>query len=223
MKTYNLTPYTELSNELIEAMIIHPTVDGLRRAGSKAAKMLRVKGTSKIPTLYYIKATRNPDIEDWTVHALVIDVNRFILMNSVTPGPGPTPPTPGTDVPSTFRWIDPIGKGSIWVDPVYEGEKNEHLIFKSSEIKYYEEGEVDPEAGNFIGLEIAADAGMLERFGETAIVTIESSISEPVQMTAAEAFAQDNKLISIVKAVLGAEYRYGARVGPAVRMPEGCS
>lgn len=114
---FRLSPYKQLTDELIDSLIIHLTVSSLRRAGSVSPKIIRIEGTRYIPTLYYIKGSQDSSKNDWSVHALQSDLSRFMLhtvqIESPTSSPTECPTIPPTPfIQSQIRW-DKVTGGNL--------------------------------------------------------------------------------------------------------------
>jgi hypothetical protein len=177
MKTYKLEPISKLTPEIIDRMIIHTGVSSLRRAASNTPCMKRIEGNEKLPTLYYLKGVIDPTVNDWNIHALIMDINKYLLMDTVSSSDDPevNPDVPIDPVVpediefvrSVIRWDGITGKTSddIWVDPYLHGENNEELRFKDSVLAYYEASEeIGRVAGHRVGVVITPDQRMLAKY-----------------------------------------------------------
>lgn len=114
MPDYKLDPIKKLTDEIIDEISIHHSVSSLRRAGSVSPCIERIKGTSDVPTLYYIKHSTDPKINDWTIHAISRDILRFLLSDfshGDTPGPEPEPVNP--KIHSLIEWDGHTGGSKI--------------------------------------------------------------------------------------------------------------
>lgn len=157
---YGVKPLDKLTKEVINKLIIHMTVSSLRRADSISPKIVRVEGNDYIPTLYYIK--KNPGKEfinapTWTIHALVSDICRFLLIGSLDIDPTPPTPTP-----------TPFYEQSIYrLDSVVVGNKatlnqDGTILSVSGTVKWDTENEPTP--GNYICLFICPTKDMLKYY-----------------------------------------------------------
>lgn len=170
MRDYQVTPLTRLTPDDIDKLILHSTISSLRRAASVTPKLIRVEGNQDIPTIYYIKGVKDPEIQDWTRHALVTDVQRYLLRNGINSDDSDESQD-STDSDDSSEDIEYTrsrivydgytGKGSIWNEPVHDGRFNEHLRFEGCNILY---GEVNGNYGYFLGIFIVADQEMVDRY-----------------------------------------------------------
>lgn len=189
MKDYQVTPLTKLTPDDIDKLILHSTISSLRRAAAVTPKLIRVEGNQEIPTIYYIKGVRDPEVQDWTKHALVVDVQRYLLRNGVSSDDSDESQDSGDSddsrddssedteyTRSRIIYDGYTGKGSIWNEPVNQGEFNEELRFAGCNIRY---NEVDGEEGYFIGVFVIADSEMVEKF-QNGIVELPDDSRLPV-------------------------------------------
>lgn len=190
MKVYNVEPIKSLTSEIIDNLIIHATLSSLRRAASVTPCVKRVDGDDKLPTLYYIKGSMNPDVQDWTIHALVMDINKYLLLSSYTDNQdnpeSPVDPDKPLFIRSTIKWDGFTGKTAdgLWVDPINAGEYNEELRF-DGEIAWYDANdELGRIAGNRVGAVITPSQEMIDAY-PNAVVYIEK---DDVTIPANEAF-----------------------------------
>jgi len=192
MRDYQVTPLTKLTTEDIDKLILHSTVSGLRRAAAVTPKLVRVEGNQDIPTIYYIKGVKDPSVDDWTMHSLVTDVQRYLLRNGVSSDDSEesADSTDSSDDSSEeheydrsrFIYDGVTGKGSIWNEPVNEGPHDEELRFAGCNIKY---GEVDGKEGYFIGVLVIATREMVEKYPNGVI-----ELPDDSHITVAEAFTE---------------------------------
>lgn len=169
---YIVKPIDKLTEDVIKSMIIHQTLSSLRRAGSVSPYIQRVEGNLSIPTLFYIKGSRNPDENDWTIHALMTDVNKFLLadyVNSEHPTEGPTEDP--TEEPTEQPTEPSFEHSSINWDPGKTGGENLQIIKDggiftfNGNIKWYPEDKaLNRSAGNRVGVVITPAKGMLEKY-----------------------------------------------------------
>lgn len=176
---YGVRPLEKLNREVINKLIIHMTISSLRRFGSTSPKIVKVDGNDKIPTLYYIKKGPGKEFKDkplWSIHALVSDICRFLLIGSLDYDP-PTPPTP----PDPDK---PFYQQSIYrLDQVVVGNKatlnqDGTILSVSGTIKWDTENEATP--GNYICLFICPTKDML-KFYPNAVISfdgVEYKLSE---------------------------------------------
>lgn len=190
MKVYKVEPIKSLTSEIIDNLVIHATLSSLRKAANVTPCVKRVDGDDKLPTLYYIKGSANPDIKDWTVHALVMDINKYLLLSSCTNNPvdpeSPVTPDKPLFIRSTIKWDGSTGKTAdgLWVDPVNAGEYNEELRF-DGEIAWYDANEeLGRIAGNRVGAVITPSQEMIDAY-PNAVVYIEK---DDITIPANEAF-----------------------------------
>jgi hypothetical protein len=165
----NFKPIEKLTAEIIDNLILHQTVSSLRRAASVSPKIIRVEATEDYPTLFYIKGSRLPSRDDWTIHALVPDVLKFLLKGTVSPDPGPEPPGPDPD-PDPDK---PEIKSNILLDQPVVGPDaianiNDGYVTITGAIKWNTEDEPNP--GNYACILVTPDPKMLEAYPD-AIVT----------------------------------------------------
>jgi len=195
MRDYQVTPLTKLTTEDIDKLILHSTISGLRRAAAVTPKLIRVEGNQDIPTIYYIKGVKDPNVDDWTQHALVTDVQRYLLRNGVSSDDSEesvdsTDSSDSSDDSSDERdykrsrliYDGFTGKGSIWNEPVNQGPFDEELRFAGCNIKY---GEIDGEDGFFLGVLIIADREMVSKYPNGII-----ELPDDSHITVAEAFTE---------------------------------
>lgn len=83
-----LEKITELTDDVVDKMIIHSTRSSIRRAAAVRPTVIvpyNKDTNSKVPTLYYI-LDHDPkeDVDFWTIHALSADVNKFSLLQNVS-------------------------------------------------------------------------------------------------------------------------------------------
>jgi hypothetical protein len=161
MKDYKVNPLTRLRSSDLDKLILHSTVSGLRRAAAVTPCMKRVEGTDKVPTIYYIKHSPNPEVYDWTMHALVVDAQRFLLRDKVDDSSyddsSDDDSSDDDPIRSKFYWDGITGKteNGVWVNPQYCGKFGEEIRFRSSDIEYYENR--FPMPGNYVGVVISAN------------------------------------------------------------------
>lgn len=166
----NFKPIEKLTVEIIDSLILHQTVSSLRRAASVSPKMIRVDATEDYPVLFYIKGSRNPDRNDWTIHALVPDVLKFLLKGSLDPTP-PGPEPPGPEPPGPDK---PTIKSNIILDQPVVGEDavadiNDGYVHITGTIKWNTEDEPNP--GNYACILITPDKQMLEAYPNAMVVS----------------------------------------------------
>lgn len=141
------TPVTELSKEFIKDLVLHQTLSSLRRAAGDSVGVrdesnkevspgvVVKEGTKKVPTVYYI--CENPlqmEPDQWTVHALISDVQKFLLLGLTEDSENPDEPTP--DAPKNMKFRIQWDEGQTGgVSPRIDGNQ---LIFEAGEIKWYE-------------------------------------------------------------------------------------
>lgn len=108
MKEFKITPITELTEEVVEQLVIHSTRSGIRRA-SAVKPFVAYPATDKVPALTYVVEDVTEEGEAiCSIHALSTDVTKFILLQSVessnnsesTEAPGDAEPVNPEDLPS---------------------------------------------------------------------------------------------------------------------------
>lgn len=92
MENVNLTPITELTLDNVNQLVIHTTRSSIRRAAA-VKPMVTYPATDKVPELHYIQNI-DPDTKEvtWSIHALSVEVSKFLLLKSIgeTPTEAPT-------------------------------------------------------------------------------------------------------------------------------------
>lgn len=107
---YSLNPYKCLTVELIDSIHIHHTVSSLRRALEMSPWIEKVDETEYVPTLYYRKGSKDPNENDWTVHALCKDLHRWELKKHIDDTPCPEPDPEPIKYQSSIDWDGFTGK-----------------------------------------------------------------------------------------------------------------
>lgn len=159
---YTITPVDKLTNDIIDSLVIHQTVSSLRRAGDISPCIIKVDGTSDIPTLYYIKGASTSST-DWTINALSSDIERYLLRYTLG---NPVVTTTTTQSPgetftsSTISWdTDKTGGSGLTVSV-----ENNVITFSGS-IAYYTDSSVcNTNSGNKVGVMITPADGMLDKY-----------------------------------------------------------
>lgn len=93
METVNLTPIKELTLDNVNQLVIHTTRSSIRRAAA-VKPMVSYPATDKVPALYYVQEI-DPETKEqsWSIHALSVEVSKFLLLKSIgedTPTEAPT-------------------------------------------------------------------------------------------------------------------------------------
>lgn len=165
---FRLSPYKQLTEELIDSLIIHLTVSSLRRAGSVSPKIVRIEGTGYIPTLYYIKGSRDPNKSDWTVHALQSDLSRFMLHTIHIELPTTPPTLPPTEPPTISP--QPVLHSKIRWDKVTGGNLQEYvdggMLILSGDISW-DDRECPP--GNYVCAIIRPHPHMIKLYPDATV------------------------------------------------------
>lgn len=169
-KEYIIKPVDKLTEDVVNSIVIHQTISSLRRAGSTSPFIQKVEGNLSIPTLYYIKGSKDPNEQDWTIHALQSDVSKFLLADYVnTENPTEEPTEEPTD-PAPFE------KSSINWDPGKTGGedlrifKDGGIIAFSGNIKWYPEDKaLNRAAGNRVGVVITPAKGMIDKYPDVKV------------------------------------------------------
>lgn len=153
-----LKPIKKLTIDIIDHIKLHPTIDGLRIAASVSPKLVRVPSTETCPTLFYIKRSKNPHKPDWSIHALVPDVLRYLLKGTVDPDdPTPSPePTPGKLIRSKILVDKPV----LGPDAITEVKNG--IVRVSGKLQWNTEDE--PVPGNYVCILINPAEEMLESY-----------------------------------------------------------
>lgn len=162
-----LTPIKKLTVDAVDNLIIHHTVDSLRRAAD-SKEMIRQNGNYTIPTLFYIN-----DGSSWSIHAMIDDLCRFLMIDMVyvpEPEPDKTP-----KIHSKIRWDGVTGGKKIksYVDG--------GIIGLSGEIEQDENGKY------MSAVEIVPDKSMIEAYpdatlqiGQDKAVPVKDAIQEGI-------------------------------------------
>lgn len=171
---------TELKESDLKNIKIHQTESQLRIALGTGRKIIPGEPTDKVPQLYYLKMTSDPGLDDWTIHALSTDMIYFLGKKSLSLNDinidsdlDPDNSSGGKDYNTLPRILqskisrDPLNVGGD--DLRIYGEGN--IIEFSGKIKWYRDNpstkKVDP--GNYVGVEITPDIGMIEKFPDVEI------------------------------------------------------
>lgn len=82
------TPITSIDADTIKLITIHDVRESLNRAiGVREYKRVESDGT--LPTLYYVKTNKNPNVFEYTVHALASDIDELALTGGIQGPQGP--------------------------------------------------------------------------------------------------------------------------------------
>lgn len=173
-KEYIIKPVDKLTEDVVNSIVIHQTISSLRRAGSTSPFIQKVEGNLSIPTLYYIKGSKDPNEQDWTIHALQSDVIKFLLADYVnTENPTEEPTEEPTEKPTDPA---PFEKSSINWDPGKTGGedlrifKDGGIIAFSGNIKWYPEDKgLNRAAGNRVGVVITPAEGMIDKYPDVKV------------------------------------------------------
>ena len=76
-----LTPLEKLSKEDIEKLQLHSVHDSIRRVAGDAPAYYYDEKTLGFPVIY-IKESNDPNVDDWSIHAVDIDVIKYLLKGS---------------------------------------------------------------------------------------------------------------------------------------------
>lgn len=165
-------PIDKLTTDIIDKLILHQSIDSLRRAASVSPRMIRMDATDHCPVLFYIKRGKKPNVCDWSIHALVPDVLKFLLKEYADkdPDPDPEPPTPpGPDpskptIPSTIIPDQPVMGPDAMV--TVDG----YNVFVTGAIKWNDTDEPNP--GNYVCILIKFGEGMLEAYPNAVVSSL---------------------------------------------------
>lgn len=164
---------TELKESDLKYIKIHQTESRLRIALGTGRKIIPGDVTDNVPQLYYLKTTLDPNLDDWTIHALATDMiyffgKKFLEFNKNNPDSCLDPDKSSGDCNTLPKILqsrisrDPLNVGGD--DLKIYGDGN--IIEFNGNIRWYRDNpftkKVDP--GNFIGVEITPDEGMIDKF-----------------------------------------------------------
>jgi hypothetical protein len=76
-----LKPITQLTVDIIQSIKIHTTYSSFRtEMATKVVK--KVDATDSVPTLYYVQVGTGDRLV-WEVHAMAVDLTRFLLVHNI--------------------------------------------------------------------------------------------------------------------------------------------
>ena len=202
--------YTEVTEELMNNLIIHPNLETFSRYTAYFNNISFQPATDKCFRLFYVNNGGS-----WEVHAIELDILFYLAKNYTkfpepfpTPTPEPTPtPSPISKYGSKFYWdryygLYPEGRKLI-IDT--EETPNGHHLYITGDIQYYS-AEDSPlgEEGNIIGTVIELQCESLDRYPDATFTDWSTGLTKRVD----ELLSDEQCIYQPIKIMgLGDEYR----------------